>query len=96
MDDPTQKGVYPHATVGWAKAQANTTLQERLALLNAKANLAKMAQSDINTTLTLEQNQSASHLKVHSIHKSQGLIRLKILKRYRDKEGALFLWVVAP
>lgn len=95
MDDPTQNGQY-RATIGQAPALANPSLQERLALLQAKANLSKQHRMDLNTTLTLEQNQTKSQIHTQSIHKSRGVVGVKILDRYRDKNGALFLWVVEP
>ena len=88
--DPAWMVNPPYGVVGFAAKNSNEELQTKIALISAKAELAKERKIHIQSEI----DQVNENFTSHSVQSSSQYIDdVKIIEKYKASDGALYLWV---
>ena len=93
MLDPTLGGKYT-AAVGCASKRKNEEIQRRVAILNAKSELASQKNVDIESEVDIESDMFSTDMESFGTQKSDSLVVAVVKAVYRQKDGSLCVWMV--
>ena len=94
VDDPTFGGKYDGA-VGYSKKCKSIDIQERIAILQAKASLSHMIELTIEDTSEIVTDEFGDiDTSFSSEINSDTIMRTQEKDRYIDEEGSLYIWLI--